>query len=117
MRRVLLVLFVLVLTAVAALAADVTGAWKGSMDSPNGPMEIQMNLKADGSALTGTVTVMGNDSQIEKGKIDGDKVSFEVNPPQFTTVAYSGTVSGDEMKLTVKVMDNESPLVLKRVKQ
>ena len=117
MRRTLLVLLVLLLTAGAALAVDVAGTWKGPMDTPNGPLEISLTLKMDGNALTGAVTVMDTETKIEKAKLEGDKISFEVNPPQFTTVAYSGTVSGDEMKLKVKVMDNESPLVLKRVKQ
>ncbi len=116
MRRTLLVVLVLFLTAMIAMAADATGAWKGSMDTPNGPMEIKMNLKAEGPALTGTVTVMEQDSKIENGKIDGDKVSFEVNPPQFSKVTYAGTLSGDELKLTIKFMETESPLVLKRVK-
>ena len=118
MRHTLLVLLVLLLTAGAALAVDVAGTWKGPMDIPNGPsMEVSLTLKMDGSALTGAVTVMDTETKIEKATLDGDKISFEVNPPQFTTVAYSGTVSGDEMKLKVKIMDNESPLVLKRVKQ
>jgi hypothetical protein len=116
MRRTLLVLFVLLLTAVAALAVDVTGTWKGSMDTPNGALEVSLNLKADGNALTGAVTVMGSETKIEKGKLDGDKISFEVNPENFGTVAYAGTVNGDSMNLKVKVMDNEMPLVLKRAK-
>jgi len=117
MRRTSLVLLVLLLSAVVALAVDVTGTWKGSMDTPNGAMEISLNLQLAGNTLTGAVKVMDNETKIEKAKLEGDKISFEVNPPQFSTVAYSGTVSGDEMKLNVKVMDNESPLVLKRVKQ
>ncbi len=116
MRKSFLVLFVLLLTTVTVWAVDVAGTWKGSMDTPNGSIEISLNLKAEANALTGAVSVMGTDMQIEKGVIEGDKISFEVNPPNFGKVAYSGTVKGDEMNLKVKVMDNESPLVLKRAK-
>jgi hypothetical protein len=112
MRKLLLLSIVL---ALAAFAADVTGAWKGTLETPMGAMELTLNAKAEGAALTGTLSFMGNDLKLEKGKIDSDKVSFEVNP-EFGTMAYSGTVSGDEMKLTLSVMGNQVPLVLKRAK-
>jgi hypothetical protein len=101
---------------VAAFAADVTGSWKGTMDTPMGAMDLTATLKADGNAVSGTLNFMGNDQKIEKGKLDGDKISFEINM-EFGTMAYSGTVTDDELKLTVAVADNQVPLVLKRVKQ
>jgi hypothetical protein len=110
MRRIVILLM---LTVLAAFAADVNGAWKGSMETPMGAMDISANFKADGNALNGTLNFMGNDVKIEKGKIDGDKVSFEINM-DFGTMTYTGTVSGDELKLSVSVNGNESPLVLKR---
>jgi hypothetical protein len=109
-------LVVLLLVAASAFAADVAGAWQGSLETPMGSMEIGANLKVDGSALAGTLNFMGNDTAIEKGKIDGDKISFEVSM-QFGTMAYAGTISGDELKLTLSVMGNEVPLTLKRVKK
>jgi hypothetical protein len=117
MRRILPVLFLLFLTAVAALAVDVAGTWKGNMDTPNGALEATLTLKTDGNALSGSMTVMDNATKIENAVLNGDKISFEVNPEGIGKITYSGTVSGDEMKLTVKVMDNDMPLVLKRVKQ
>jgi hypothetical protein len=113
MRRILALLALTVLTA---FAADVTGAWKGTMDAPMGAMDITANLKADGNAVTGALNFMDNYHNIEHGKLDGDKISFELNL-EFGTIAYKGSVSGDEMKLTVTVGDNEVPLVLKRVKE
>jgi hypothetical protein len=112
MRRLLLVLIVV---ALAAFAADVAGSWKGTLETPMGAMELALNAKVEGATLTGTMNFMNNDLKIEKGKIDGDKISFEVNP-EFGTMTYSGTVSGDEMKLTLSVMGNDVPLVLKRAK-
>jgi hypothetical protein len=112
MRRLLLLLIVV---ALAAFAADVAGSWKGTLDTPMGAMELALNAKVDGATLTGTMNFMNNDLKIEKGKIEGDKISFEINP-EFGTMAYAGTVSGDEMKLTLSVMGNEVPLVLKRAK-
>lgn len=112
MRRTVILLM---LTALAAFAADVNGTWKGTMETPGGPMDISASLKADGNVLNGTMNFMGNDVKIEKGKIDGNKVSFEINL-EFGPMAYAGTVSGDEMKLSISVMGNETPVVLKRAK-
>jgi hypothetical protein len=106
---------VILLTALAAFAADVNGTWKGTMETPGGAMDISASLKADGNVLNGTMNFMGNDVKIEKGKIDGDKVSFEINM-EFGPMAYAGTVSGDEMKLSISVMGNETFVVLKRAK-
>jgi hypothetical protein len=103
------------LAAMTAFAADVTGAWKGSLETPMGTMELRINIKAEGAVLTGTMKFMENDLKIEKGKLDGNKVSFEINP-EFGTMAYSGTVTGDEMKLNLTVMDSQVPVVMTRVK-
>ncbi len=114
MRRILILAALTVLTV---FAADVTGAWKGTAETPMGAMEIAATFKADGSTVTGTMSIMGNDQKIDKGKLDGDKISFELNM-EFGTLEYKGTVAGDEMKLNVNVGGNEAPpLVLKRVKK
>ena len=116
MRRTLPLVFVVLLAAAVAFAADVTGTWKASMNGPNGPSEITLNLKADGNTLLGTVKAMDSETKIENGKIDGDKISFETNP-QFGKILHTGTVSGDEIKLTVKMGDNEMPpMTFKRAK-
>ena len=72
-----------------------------------------MDLKADGSTLTGTVAGgMGGrggggapaPAEISEGKIDGNTITFKVvrefNGNQFVT-SYKGTVDGDTMKLDV----------------
>jgi hypothetical protein len=117
MRKTLPVLVVLLLAAVAVFAADVNGTWKGTVGGPDGGAgtDITVKLKAEGNVLTGTVSAMGSDTKIDNGKIDGDNISFETNP-EFGKIVHTGTVSGDEIKLKVKIGDNEIPMVLKRVK-
>ncbi len=44
-------------TAAAAMAADVTGTWNGSAETPNGNFQLTFTFKQDGAALTGTVQV------------------------------------------------------------
>ena len=110
---------ILFVVAFVALAADVSGKWTYQQPGFNGgdPIAITITLKADGATLTGTVPPqMGGrggggggtppaDSAITNGKIDGDKVYFEVSRQgrggNTTTTKYEGTVSGDELKLKI----------------
>lgn len=64
---------------------------------------MNLNLKADGSTLTGTVGGPQGDVEITNGKVDGDNVSFTiVREFNGNTVKmnYKGTVSGDSIKFT-----------------
>src|SRR5437764_7133259 len=94
--------------ALAVMAADASGTWKASVETPNGAMENTFTLKVEANKLTGTVTMgqMG-EAAISEGKVDGDKVSFAVvrdfNGNQFR-IDYKGTVAGDEMKLSGSIV-------------
>jgi hypothetical protein len=111
--RTILIPLLLALLAIGALAADVSGAWKGSMETPMGKMDLALTLKADGPSPSGTMNFMGNDSKVEKLVIDGSKISFELNM-EFGTMVYAGTIEGNTMNLKMKVMSDEVPVVLKR---
>jgi hypothetical protein len=101
-------LFVLItLFAFAALAADVTGTWKGTAETPNGPMERTFVFKVDGNKLTGeTTSQMMGKSTITDGKIDGDNLSFTITvkfQDNEMQLNYKGKVNGNEIKFTVEV--------------
>ena len=106
MKKLISLCALFALTTVMALAADVTGTWKGEAN-PNGKGgPPTFTLKQAGSALTGTTTGRGGETEISNGKIDGDKVYFEVTRDmgekgKFTS-KYTGTVSGTTMKLSVE---------------
>lgn len=107
MKKLISLCALFALTTVMALAADVTGTWKGEAN-PNGRGgPPTFNLKQSGSALTGVQASGRGDVEISNGKVDGDKVYFEVTRDmgekgKFTS-KYSGTVSGSTMSLK---MDN-----------
>ncbi len=109
----------MMLTAATAMAADVTGTWSATIQTPNGDMELSYILKQDGAKVTGTVQgSMGDPLEVTNGKIDGDQLAFDVS---FGEMAfhYAGTVNGDEIKATVKSDSGDFPamdLTLKRVK-
>lgn len=94
------------LLAAAAFAADVSGKWTAEMQGRDGQtMTTTFNLKADGAALTGTVSGRMGETPITNGKIDGDAVSFDVvrefNGNSFT-LQYKGTVSADTINFKIE---------------
>lgn len=110
----LAVVFLGLLMAIAAYAADVTGKWKATIDGPQGQMEVTFDLKSDGHTLTGTSTGPMGESPITDGSVDGDKVTFTVSNGDFKAV-HKGKVTGNEMKLTVDVGDQTLEMTAKRV--
>jgi autotransporter translocation and assembly factor TamB len=93
--------------AVAAFAADVTGKWTAEVAGRGGNTMTQtFTLKADGAALTGTVSGgRGGDASITNGKVDGDTISFDVTREMggnSVTMHYSGKVAGDEIKFKME---------------
>jgi hypothetical protein len=94
----------LILTAASAFAADIDGKWTGSIETPNGAVNVGFTFMADGATLTGTSTSPdGTDAKISDGKIDGNKLSFSVTVDfggMPFTIAYTGELSGTNLKLT-----------------
>jgi hypothetical protein len=105
----------LLFSAVTAWAADVTGSWSGQFG--NTDFQISFSFKQDGTKLTGSVAgPQGDPIEIKDGKVDGDKVSFNVSFNGMT-IHHEGTISGDEIKLTSKADQGDFPggeMTLKR---
>jgi hypothetical protein len=99
--RVLTALVGLLLVAGPVLAADVDGKWLGSIDTPGGAMPVSFNFRADGATLNGTTGAPdGSGATIKNGKIDGDKISFNVDFDFGGTpvsLAYTGIVLSDQI--------------------
>jgi hypothetical protein len=110
--RFLGILALLMAVALPASAADLVGHWTAQFDSPIGVQKYVYDFKKAGDAISGEATF---DHSMGKGtvalnnvKMDGDKVSFEepltINGDTIT-IKYSGTLAGDELKLTRVVGD------------
>jgi hypothetical protein len=115
-----LVMFVLVLAAAPARAADIDGKWSGSLDTPMGAVQVGFNFKADGATLTGTTTGPdGAEVAIKNGKIDGDKISFVVTIDfggMMFDLNYTGVVAADTAKLTIDFMGMPMAFEVKKAK-
>lgn len=103
--------------AAAAQTAEVkvVGVWKGSMETQMGPVENTITIDS-AAPLAGTIKVAEYEGKIEKGTLDGEKISFQLTV-QYGTVSYEGVVKGDEMRLNVTgTTGNKMTLVAKREK-
>jgi hypothetical protein len=112
MKKILCVCaaLIMVFTAASAFAADVTGAWTGKTSGPNGEgFQITFNFKVDGAKLTGTIAgPQGDPMEITEGKVDGDKLSFNVSFNGIT-IKHEGVITGDTIKLTSKTDNGDFP--------
>lgn len=115
MRRAFSIVALCCAAALIASAAAIDGKWvaKFEMKAPKKQggetrtVEITLDLKSDGTTLTGTVT--GGPGRraptltIENGKIEGNKFSFttvQKGRKAETKFLWEGTLSGDELKGT-----------------
>jgi hypothetical protein len=103
LRKLALAFLVVTFGAVTALAADVSGKWTGTLETPRGTQNISFDFHVDGSSLTGKVTTPRGESDISDGKIDGDNISFtqavSFNGNDFK-INYTGKIDGDQIKFT-----------------
>ncbi|HEU5351806.1 MAG TPA: hypothetical protein VFU55_09430 [Terracidiphilus sp.] len=108
------------MTARAAGATDVTGAWTTTVQTPNGDLELTFTFKQDGTTLTGTVQgPQGEPMEIQNGKVDGDKFTFDVSFNGMT-IHHVCTADGDEIHLTSSSDNDQFPgmtMTLKREKK
>ena len=104
-NRMKWLLVLMALFTMNAVAADISGKWKGTAEGPNGTIERTFTFKVDGSKLTGeTESQMMGKSIITDGKIDGDDITFVITgnfQGNEMKLNYKGTVAGDTIKLSV----------------
>jgi hypothetical protein len=112
----------LLLGMARVFAADITGTWKASFETQIGQQNYTYQFVVKGTTLTGKIeSEMGGATEIQQGKVEGDKVSFveifkfEGNEIQIT---YTGqATSDDEIRFTRQVAEFATEqLVAKRVK-
>ncbi len=111
----------IVIFAVAASAADITGNWKADLETPQGTVQVSYSFKQQGETLTGTWQAARSPTvEISEGKVTGDKVSFVVklDPQGGITFAHEGEIKGEEIHFTMKPSGEfpGSTVVAKKVK-
>ncbi len=104
-----------VFLAVTLSAADIAGTWRGTVETQMGAVELTFNIQ-EGPGVNGDLKSEMVEGKLVNGKLEGSNISFQVES-NYGTLGFEGTVSGDEMKLTMTgTTGNKYPLVLKRQK-
>lgn len=78
--------------------------WTITITSPMGETSAQLRFKEAGAGLIGEMTGKGGAGPMEKGRIDGDRISWacDIQKPMPMTLKFKGTRLGDEMTGKVK---------------
>jgi hypothetical protein len=98
-RLLSLIAFVSILPAV--YAATPSGSYKGAFDFNGSSVPLTVNLKIDGTTVTGTVEGLPTTpAEIHEGTLSGDTISFWVNSDyqgQTYKLVYKGKVTADQI--------------------
>lgn len=126
--KTLATLAVLVVTLISAHAQTTTlsGKWTGTLTrtAPDGrtqSIDWMSNLTQKGKVLTGTTGPNAERQwSIEKGVVDGEKVTFQVQQPEgpmrtFTLTLVKGRLQGD-MRAELKGQSFDAKVDLERAK-
>ena len=113
--KLLSIIAIITMVTFSLNATDLAGAWKGSMETQVGKTDVTITL-TPGAALGGKVSIGEYEAPIEKAKLDGAGLAFEINI-EHGKVAFEGKVEGDEMKFTVTgTQGDKYSLICKRQK-
>lgn len=119
MKKVALALALLI-TSVTAFAGPIDGKWTGSIDTPNGKVDLVYQLASEGTTLTGNaIGPDGTPVPLQNGKIEGNKLSFTLTftnmGPEPLVFHYTGDLAGDELTLRSDFMGQPFEFKLKKV--
>lgn len=99
-------------------ASDFDGKWGGTMQGPEGEMQLVFNFKVvNGDSLTGTSLGPTGDLEILNGKVDGGNFSFDVDIYGMT-IHHDCTVVNETIEMVVPGMDGEDvKIILARLEE
>lgn len=93
-------------SAPSAPSVSVTGTWNLTVESPQGVVAVAADLQQEGETISGTVTSPFGQSTISSGSVSGGEVRFTLSVEIQGTpmaVTFVGRVVGDRMSGTVTV--------------
>ncbi len=96
----------------------IDGTYNIVANTPIGPQETRLEIKTEGSKLTGTGTGMGSTNQIENGKVEGNIAEFTINAATpFGPIKLDFKLTFDGDKVTGEAMSpfGPQPITGKRV--
>jgi hypothetical protein len=98
MRYGLTALLFAVAVVATAAQSGIDGKWAFEMNSPMGSVTSQVELKAEGTKLTGQFDMGGGRTwPVENGTIEGNSISFTINRDGKMTYEMKGKLEGDKI--------------------
>jgi hypothetical protein len=101
----LLCSFLVLTVAAMALAADPSGTWKWTTQSPNGAIETTLKLESKDGKLAGSYSNQFGDTGISNVSFQDEVLAFEVvrefGGGKFV-IKYRGKLEGDTIKGTLE---------------
>lgn len=108
--------------APAAATADTTkvdGKWAMNVETPQGAMDVALDLKSEGKKITGTISSPQGDAPLE-GEFDDGKIMFAISidsPEGAMAIGFAGAMKEDgTMAGTLTGPFGEAPWSASRVK-
>jgi hypothetical protein len=105
------IMIALVWAATVHAEAPITGKWQGK--TPNG-FELELDLSATKTALTGTFIRNGQATDISGGKVSQNTFTFKATLNDQTT-GFTGEIEGNQIKLWMDRQGPSAAAVLKRI--
>jgi hypothetical protein len=99
-------------------AVDVSGVWELTSETPRGTMVRKLTFEQDGTSLTGNMETPRGSMPIEKGSIEGNKISFSMTLSRggrSMKLVYKGTVDGDTATGTMETPRGSIEWTAKRI--
>ena len=90
----------------------IDGNWKGTRETSNGSFEVNYTFKVEGSELKGTWKTQFGEAQLEKGKIEGKKISFSISFNDITINSTGEILNENE----ILIKNERGEMKLTRVK-
>ena len=112
-RHLSIVAMLLAVAAAVYAQATLTGKWQGETRSGTA---IVLDIAAKGDVLTGTFTRSEQSAPIAEGKVAKNTFTFKTTINE-QTVAFSGELAGEDIKIWMDQQGPERAVVLKRVKK
>jgi len=91
--------------AAVALAADPSGTWKWTVQSPNGDIETTLKLELKDGKLAGAYSNQFGDTAISNASLKDDVIAFDVARDfggNTFVLKYRGKLEGDAIKGTIE---------------
>ena len=106
MKTTRIICFLVAIGAAAvALAADPSGTWKWTVQSPNGEIETTLKLELKDGKLAGAYSNQFGDTAISNASLKDDVIAFDVARDfggNTFVLKYRGKLEGDAIKGTIE---------------